>query len=327
MVAGMHRRRDVPEALFRLAALQSNVVTREQALGLGLSRESLSRLVNSGHWLRISARLFCTIPVAPSWDGLAWGGTLLGGPLARLGPEASGYLYGLVRRPPRPIDVLVPAVSPVRIEGPWRFIREGDGVRQRRSPGSPPRLTPECTVLDLAAQRPADDVVGLLTSAVQKGLTNPERMRRALGMRRRQRHRCLIAGLVAEVAAGVESYLEVLYLRTVERPHGLPKGNRQSARPDLPYERDVSYDDFRVIVELDGRLGHQGEGRFRDMNRDNRHAFVDELTLRYGYFDVSSRACAVAYQVYRAIARRGYVEPFLRCSDCARVPEAYLESA
>ena len=323
----MHQRREVSDALLRLAALQSSLVTREQALGLGLSRESLSRLVNTGRWLRISPGLFSTIPVQPSWEALAWGGTLLGGPHARLGPEASGHLYRLVRRPPRPIDVLVPHASPVRVQGPWRFIREQDGVRQARSPGSPPRLTPECTVLDLAAERPPGDVVGLVTAAVQRGLTSPERLRRALEMRRRQRHRRLIAGLVAEVAAGAESYLEMLYLQTVERPHGLPRGDRQSARPGLPYECDVRYDDFRVIVELDGRLGHEGEGRFRDMNRDNRHALRDQVTLRYGYYDVTGRACAVGYQVYLALVRRGYPEPFKRCSECALVPEAYLESA
>ena len=89
----------------------------------------------------------------------------------------------------------------------------------------------------------------------------------------------------------------------------------------------MRYDEFAVIVELDGRLGHEGEGRFRDMNRDNQHALLDELTLRYGYFDVSSRACAVAYQVYRAIVRRGFTEPFLRCGNCASVPEAHLQSA
>jgi Transcriptional regulator, AbiEi antitoxin len=323
----MHPRRDVPEVLLRLAALQSNMVTREQVLGLGLSRESLSRLVKSGQWLRVTPGLFSTIPVAPSWDRLAWGGTLLGGPLARLGPEASGHLYGLVRKLPQPIDVLVPTASPVRAQGPWRFIRERDGVRSGRSPGSPPRLTAECTVLDLAAQRPADDVVGLVTDAVQKGLTNPERLCRALEMRRRQRHRRLIAGLAAEVAVGVESYLEVLYLRTVERPHGLPKGCRQQSHAGLPYQRDVSYDAFGLIVELDGRVGHEGGGRFRDMNRDNRHALRDQLTLRYGYYDVTGRPCSVAFQVYLALVRRGYSETFRRCGDCAGVPEAYLESA
>jgi hypothetical protein len=301
----MHRRREVPHALLSLAALQSGVVTREQALGLGLTPDVLARLVNNGAWLRISRGLFATFAVTPSWDALAWGGTLLGGPGSRLGPEASGYLYGLIAKPPRPIDVLVGCATPKRVQGPWRFIRERDGVRPGRSPGAPPRLTPECAVLDLAGQRSAGEVVGLVTGAVQKGLTTPDRLRSLLDTRARQRHRQLIAGMLTDVAAGVESFLEMQYLRTVERPHGLPRGSRQGARPDLPYKRDVRYDDYGVIVELDGRLGHEGEGRFRDMNRDNRHALLDELTLRYGYFDIGSRACAVAYQVYRARRQAG----------------------
>jgi hypothetical protein len=323
----MHRRFEPSESLLRLAAQQGHVVTREQALGLGLSRHSLVRLVGAGQWLPLGTGLFSTVPVPPPWEALAWGGTLLGGPHARLGPEASGYLYGLVRKPPRPIDVLVPAASPVRVRGPWRFIRERDGVRPARSPGSPPRLTPECTVLDLAGVRPAGGAVGLVTTAVQKGVTSPDRLRRLLDARPRQRHRRLIQGMVTDVAAGAETYLEMLYLRTVERPHGLPKGDRQDPHPDLPYHRDVKYRRFALIVELDGRIGHEGEGWFRDMNRDNRHALRDELTLRFGYFDVSGRACAVAYQVYLALTRRGYRDPFVRCRNCLTVPAVDLELA
>ena len=63
------------------------------------------------------------------------------------------------------------------------------------------------------------------------------------------------------------------------------------------------------------------------MNRDNRHALRAELTLRYGYFDVTNRACAVAYQVYLALEQRGYGEPFRRCARCVGVPEAYLLTA
>lgn len=323
----MHQRFEVSDALLRLAVQQSYVVTREQALGLGLSRHTLVRLVRTGHWLRVSSGLFATIPVPPSWEALAWGGTLLGGPLARLGPEASGHLYGLVRKPPRPIDVLVPVAAPVRVHGPWRFIRERDGVRSGRSPGSPPRLPPECTVLDLAGQWPPGAVVSLVTTAVQKGLTSPDRLRRSLEQRARQKHRDLILGMIAEAQAGVESYLELMYVRTVERPHGLPKGHRQTSNTDLPYERDVTYDEFGLIVELDGRLGHEGEGAFRDMNRDNRHALRDQLTLRFGYFDVTGRPCPVAYQVYLALVKRGYPEPFVRCRNCINVPETHLESA
>jgi putative AbiEi antitoxin of type IV toxin-antitoxin system len=323
----MHQRLEASVSLRRLAAQQSNLVTGEQAVALGLSRQAVTRLVRDGQWLRIATGLFSTVPTPPTWETLAWGGTLLGGPHARLGPEASGYLYGLLRRPPQPIDVLVPVAAPVRVQGPWRFVRERDGVRPGRSPGSPPRLTAECAVLDLANQRSAGEVAGLVTVAVQKGLTNPERLRRLLDARARQRHRALIEGMLTEVAMGVESYLEMLYLRTVERPHGLPKGERQAPSPDLPYERDVKYDPYSLIVELDGRLGHDGEGRFRDMNRDNRHALRDELTLRFGYFDVSGRACSVAFQVYLALVKRGYPELFLRCRHCVGVPEADLLAA
>jgi hypothetical protein len=78
---------------------------------------------------------------------------------------------------------------------------------------------------------------------------------------------------------------------------------------------------FGLIVELDGRAAHEGVGWFRDMNRDNRHVFVDALTLCYGSYDLAARPCGVAFQVYRVLAARGYREPFLRCRLCAEAPE------
>jgi hypothetical protein len=84
---------------------------------------------------------------------------------------------------------------------------------------------------------------------------------------------------------------------------------------------DVDYEDFALIVGLDGRTGHEGVGRFRDMDRDNRHALVDATTLRFGHYNLASRPCAVAFQVYCALAVRGYVEVFLRCRNCIAVPD------
>lgn len=302
------------------------MLSRDQVLGHGISPDVLARLVSSGRWSRLAPGLFC-VTSDPTWESLAWGGTLLGGPVARLGPEASGHLYGLLPRPPRPVDVLVPYERPVRVQGPWRFVRELSGVRPGRSPGAPPRLTSECTVLDLANERPEGRVAGLVTAAVQKGLTTPERLRTLLESRPRQRHRRLIAGMLTEVADGVESYLEMLYLRTVERPHGLPRGRRQGSRAGLPYRRDVDYDPYALLVELDGLLGHEGEDEFRDMNRDNLHVLRGESTLRYGYHDVSGRPCPVAFQVHLALAQRGYLEPFRRCSRCAHASDADLLAA
>ena len=79
-----------------------------------------------------------------------------------------------------------------------------------------------------------------------------------------------------------------------------------------------------MIVELDGRANHDGVSRFRDMDRDNRHALVDAVTLRYGSYDLAARPCGVAFQVFRALAARGYVEAFLRCRLCSNTPEGDL---
>lgn len=303
------------------------MLTREQAIGHNISQNVLTRLVGSGSWQRISPGLYLTHPSPPSWDALAWGGVLLGGDRARLGPQASVHLYGLVAEAPDPIDVLVPADRSVQHRGRWRFIRERPGVRSNRTYGSPARLAVEDAILDLTDARPEGEVVGLVSAAVQNRLTTPSRLRRCLQRRSRHAHRATIVGLLADVAEGAESPLEVRYVRTVERPHGLPKGDRQSSHRGLPHCRDVKYGRYRVLVELDGQDGHLGTGRFRDMGRDNLHALLDELTLRFGWFDVTGRPCPVAYQVYLALQKRGYTEPFLRCRNCRDVPELELAIA
>ena len=111
-----------------------------------------------------------------------------------------------------------------------------------------------------------------------------------------------------------------MYLREVERPHGLPVGNRQRSRLGLPYCTDVGYDSYRLLVELDGRDGHEGAGRFRDMRRDNRFAAGGFSTLRFGFFDVVDHPCAVAGQVWAVLAERGHSKSFSHCSRCSNAP-------
>jgi hypothetical protein len=122
----VHQRHQVSERLLQLASLQAHVVTREQAVGHGMSRHSISRLVESGSWRRLARGLFLTGPIEPSWDSLAWGGLLLGGQSARLGPEASGYLHQLLSQAPNPLDVLLPHER--RIEVP---VHGASSVKER----------------------------------------------------------------------------------------------------------------------------------------------------------------------------------------------------
>ena len=315
----VHPRAELPAAMLRLAREQAGVLSGEQAQAFGVSRNVLDRLLRADQWHRLAVGIYLTVPIDPSWEALAWGGVLLGGDRSRLGPEASGYLHGLVPAAPRTVDVLVP--DRVRVQGPWRFIRESPGARSDRAVGAPSRLRPATTVLDLANDATRGHAIGLLTTVAQRRLASPRQILDELADRRVHRHRRLIGEVLAEVRDGVESPLEYRYVRDVERPHGLPRGARQKSRSGLPYRIDVDYRLFALLVELDGLLDHEGLGRARDMNRDNLHALVGAITLRFGWLAVADRPCAVAWQVHVALRQRGFSEPFQRCVHCAGVPE------
>jgi len=164
-----------------------------------------------------------------------------------------------------------------------------------------------------------------VTLAVQRRRTTARRLRQALGARERHPRRRLIEGLLRDVAVGAQSPLEVTYLRDVERAHGLSAlVSRQRPSRDGRAQRDVWYDDFGVVVELDGRLGHTGLGAFRDMDRDNLASLDGLLTLRSGAADLHGRPCSIAAQVARALRQRGWDGCPTRCHRCVRVPEQDL---
>ncbi len=263
----MEKAVDPPPRLLRLATAQAGMLTTGQAAELGLGRHSLARLVRTGRWRRAGPSLIFVHALDPPWTALAWGGVLLGGPAARIGGEAAAYLHRLCDEPPDQFVIMVPHERQLAARPPWTFRRERPGIRSARSPGDPPRLTVEDTVLDLCTDRRA--TVHWVTTAVQRGSTTAKRIRQVVDRRPRVADRRLLTDLLADARDGAESPLEVRYLREVERAHGLPRGRRQLSRRGGPEQHDVGYRDYGLIVELDGRLGHEGAGRFRDQRRDN----------------------------------------------------------
>ena len=317
----MHARQPVPERLFRLAAEQSGVIDREQALGHGFSDAGIRRLLDQQVWLRLTRGVYLTVALNPTpWTALAWAGVLIGGDRARLGGTAAGHLHGLIPDPPARLEILVPAAGAVpRLSGPWDFRRERAEARLPATVGAPPRLTIEDTVLDLVDDPDcsARSAVHWITVAVQTRRTTPQRILRAAEARSRLRNRALVNSLLPDVRSGVRSPLELDYLRDVERAHSLPIGRRQQSRRGT--EVDVWYDEYGLLVELDGRLGHTGLGRFRDMRRDNAATSDGLATLRYGSADVLGIPCEVASEVAHNLVLRGWPGPGQRCDRCRRV--------
>ena len=149
---------------------------------------------------------------------------------------------------------------------------------------------------------------------MQRRLTTPAQLVKTLHRRGRMPHRRLLVDLLTDVATGAHSSLEIRYLRDVERAHGLPTGSRQSGKPGEFI--DVRYRRYGLLVELDGRVGHDGEGHWRDRARDNAHAFQAQESLRYGWYEVSDQPCAVAREVGRMLSLRGWPGLPERCPNC-----------
>lgn len=319
----MHTRVDPSDALRTLAAGQDGVLSLEQIRLLGLPRASLRRLVQHGHWRRLTSGIYHLGVGEPTWSAKAWAGVLLGGPDARLSGEAAAHLWGLRIDGPDTISVLVPMGRQLADRDCWTFPRERPGVRSAAGPKDPPRTSVADTVVDLCDLAADDDkVVDLITLAVQRRLVTTQQLLACVLARRRVRNRRTMIALLGEVADGAESPLELGYLHDVEQAHDLPTGTRQHRSRGGREVRDVLYEEFATIVELDG-LTH-ALSRLRDLRRDNAALVQGLLTLRYGWPDVLESPCQVAWQVAAVLVARGWTGLPRRCGRCQNASDTDL---
>jgi predicted transcriptional regulator of viral defense system len=300
------------------AERQAGVISARQAADLGLTNDAIRHHVMAGRLLRLSEGVYLTGNMRPSSASRRWAALLASGDGAVLSHEAAADVYGFARsRGTAPlVDVSIPA-DRQEVATP--------GVRVWRSrllPGKAtvhrgwPITTAADTVLDLIANmRSPHEVVALLTDACRSKSVTAQEILKAMGLRRRQRYRQLVKDVLADVIGGVESVLEHRYLVKVERAHGLPCGRRQvkaSGVAGATIFRDVDYDEFDTVVELDGRLGHEGSGRHRDRHRDNASTVGRKATLRYGHADLRA-PCEVAREVATVLRDRGWTGQLRAC--------------
>lgn len=319
----MQRRIDPPAHLLTTADAQAGVISVSQVRDAKYSLKSVDRLVKQRHWVRLLPGIYRVAPGEPPWLANAWAGVLYGGDRARLGFEAAGHLWNLIEQPPTTVTVLVPVDRQFAARGPWVFRRESKATRDQCSPASPPRTTIEDTVIDLCNEARPVDAMGLVTKAVQSRRTTAPRLLTAVDRRSWLAHRGLLQDLLADVADGAESVLELRYQHDVERAHSLPRATRQArARRGGAY-RDARYDAYRTIVELDGLI-HLTQV-LRDARRDNAALLDGEVTLRFGWPDVVDRACLVAWQVATVLRARGWPGSPTRCERCLGASDADLD--
>ena len=149
---------------------------------------------------------------------------------------------------------------------------------------------------------------GWVTRAFARDLIDEAGLLAAIARRARLRWRTDLHELIT-AAVGDYSVLEFRYERDVERAHGLPAASRQVpfAKPGgRRGRRDRVYEDYAVVVELDGRQAHPVESQRRDKARDNAAAVAGQQTLRCDWADVRHQPCTTAAQVAGVLRTRGW---------------------
>jgi hypothetical protein len=319
---------DLPGELDRITRLQHGAFTREQALVAGgVAAEAIKSRVRRRTWRRLYYGVYTDVPGTLNRETELWAAVLYAGPDAVLSHETAAELHQLIDRRSRLVHIAVPVgrkVAPAARLRVHRLARTYDPPDGHRDP---PHTTIEDTVLDLidtAASLAA--AIGWLTSAFGRGLTNEARLRSALSWRKKVRWRGQVLDMLSCGESGDHSVLEYRYTRDVERPHGLPEADRQ-----VPFllpngwigRRDRVYTRYRLVVELDGRLAHSPEDKWRDHSRDRAAIVEGYEPLRYGWSDVDVTPCATAAEVGTILRGRGWQGSVRPCSpSCTAAPLA-----
>lgn len=314
---------DIPPSLRRTCADQAGAVSRQQALAAGVSPSTIASKLKHGLWQRLHPGVYYAFTGEVKREARLWAAVLYAGPGALLSHDTAAEVLQLTGRRCPVIQLTVPAGRRVRPpQGVAIHYSSFDYPRWRPQRGVPPHTFYAETIIDLvAATDNLDDVVAWVSRGITGHFVAEAELKAAARARRRFRWRDQIDDVIEQVAGGSHFPLEFRYDRDVERAHGLPAATKQAKfvkRDGTRGFRDRLYEQYGLIVELDGREFHPEEQRARDRARDNEAAATAGATLRYGWAEVNRTTCETAAQVYRALRRRGYRGTIRPCSAACR---------
>ncbi|MGH3352950.1 MAG: hypothetical protein ACRDPS_19975 [Nocardioides sp.] len=302
--------------------MQDGILTHAQLTAAGVTRADLARMQRRMELRRVQPRVYVDHTGPLSWHQRAWAAVLYAAPAYLCGPSAEPPRSEQLARPgfiPDPIHVAIDQTRRVNAQS-GIVIHRLTNLETHAYGGTPPRLRLEDNALALAHEaRTEIDAVASLAQVAGRSYVTPGSLRAALGRFPSLRRRAWIAKIIDDLESGTHSVLEHGYLVKVERAHGLPSADRQVQRttPSGSQFRDVAYEAYGLVVELDGALGHD---TWRDQARDADRALDDlaatgAVTARLRWHQVFDGPCRTALSLARILKARGwmgYPEP---CSE------------
>lgn len=299
------------------------MLSRSQALRLGITPQTLRAQVSAGRWRRVLHRVYATFTGPLLRPARLMAALLYAGPPAVLSHTSAAEEW-------RMIDVLPDGPTHVTVPYGHNAVSHPPAVYLHRSrafahivavDGAQPRTSRADTIIDLATSEPTDvEAKRLMVSLLSGTPVSVHAVAQQLVLRPAFRYRAALNAAVELVRGGSLSALEAEYTVRVESAHGLPAALRQ-----VPFEvdgrvlwEDVAYDSAGIplTVRLDGRTYHATPGiAFRDRRRDNAAELASRSRLVYGWAEVTDDPCGVAAEVATVLHRLGWTESPAGCGD------------
>ncbi len=307
-------RRAVQSEWLVVLSVQDGIADKEQARQAGFSDRQIAHRVTSGRWQRIYPGVYATFSGRLSRNAWLWAAVRWAGDGAMLSYETAAEVHGMLDKPlGETIHVTVPLrrrPAQLRSARGITVHRSDQSRTQFHGPFKLPRTRIEDTVLDLVCAAPDfDRGYAWISRAVTRQLVTVGALRAAVAERSRIRWRKWLNDAFEESRDGVQSALELRYVRDVERAHGLPASQHQVRRQinGKTHYKDNWYAEYRLAVEIDGPAYHGNEQVQRDNERDNMNLATDDVrTFRFGPVAVTEHACQTAAMVALTLQRNGW---------------------
>lgn len=203
---------------------------------------------------------------------------------------AALYLWGLVDHAPKTIEVMLPQAR--KIHAPdWIRVRRVTSVVPLSMRAGISVVSPAAAVVLGYGNVRQDQRAEVVYRAVRQRLASPRQIQIVLDSLPRVKARASLATRVRAAAAGAQSFLEEHALYRVFNTREFAGFVRQH---EVVIEGNQFFLDMfdpvtKTALELDGRDGHTGAGRQRNVARDCWVATVGILTLRFTYADLMDR--------------------------------------
>lgn len=292
-----------------LAAEQAGVLSRLQLYAAGVTRAELRANVRAGRWQRIGQQSVAVFTGEVPRAAQEWAAVFEAGPRAFLDGASSLIAGGLSKYETDRIRVSVPRGARVRRA-------RGLDIRQTRrwaaddlAPGTGvPRSRNEVAGVRGALWARSDKQAALLmTMAVQQGLVTAEQLGVELLRIKRDRRRVLLTQLVTDLLGGVRSLGELDVAHECRR-RGLPEPTRQVLRRGRngKYFLDVCWEDWKLVVEVDGIHHSWAQNIVSDALRHNDVALQGDTVLRLPLLGLRLAPDGFFAQIEQALAAAGW---------------------